>query len=392
MARALPHHALARLVESPALVHAVRALPGPAFAALVRTIGVEDAVELVALATTPQLVAAFDEDLFGNPRPGEAETFDAARFGTWLAILLEAGDAVAAQRASELDLDFLVHALSSLVLVLDHDALLARMADGGRDARRADKAIESSLSEQLDGYLLVARRVEAWDAALALIVALDRDHRAFLERLLDRCAIAASDYVDDLAALAGVLSEADAAAEDALAAREDRRAAQGYVEPRAAKAFLAAARAPVVAEARDPLTRAYFRELAPTTAVATELPDELRALLDAAPDDRALPAPPSPVVLALRELAPDVYARRMAELAYLANVLVAGATAPGGGRFSPHAASEAVLALIGEAAAARGAREPTAIAAVLATTEADRLFREAASARARAHPGAPATW
>jgi len=381
-------HALARLVESPALVQTVRSLPGPAFAALVRRIGVEDAGELVALATTEQLVAAFDEDLFGNPRPGEQETFDPARFVIWLEVLLEAGDAIAAQRTSELDLDFVVHALGSLIVVLEHEAIDTRMAEGDRDARLADKAIDNALSESIDGYLLISRRHDGWDAVLSLVLALDRDHRTFLERVLDRCAAINSDYLDDLAALVGVLSERESNAEDALGAREDRRTAQGYVEPRAAKAFLAAARAPIVAPARDPLTRAYLRELDHTPHVAeTELPDELRALLDDAPE-RALPAAPSPILAALRELPAEAYAARMRELAYLANVLVAGATYDGR-RFAPYEATQAVLATIALAAALRGASEPDALRALLASTEADHLFREAASHLAKIDPRSP---
>lgn len=69
---------LSRLIATPDLVRAVQALPGPTFSALVRRIGVEDAGELLALASNEQLVDAFDEDLFRNDRPGERETFDAA--------------------------------------------------------------------------------------------------------------------------------------------------------------------------------------------------------------------------------------------------------------------------------------------------------------------------
>ena len=75
-----PTTLLARLIGSPDLARTVRALPLGTFAALVRHVGVEDAGEIVALATTDQLVAAFDEDLFVNTRPGERETFDPRRF------------------------------------------------------------------------------------------------------------------------------------------------------------------------------------------------------------------------------------------------------------------------------------------------------------------------
>lgn len=362
---------LARLVDAPDLVRGVRALPPPAFSALVRRIGVEDAGPIVALATTEQLVAAFDEDLFDNPRPGERETFDPARFATWLEVLLEAGDAVAARRVSELSIDFVVHALGSLVVVLDDAALRMQMADGGSDARRVDKAIESSLSEELDGYLLIARRHDGWDAVLALVLALDRDHRAFLERVLERCAAIASALLDDLAELAGVLTESEAVADEVEAEREARRAAAGYVEPRAARAFLAHARGPFTPE-RDPLTRAYFRELAPVTATATAIPDELRAILAEVEPERLLPAPLSPVLEALRELPPAIHAARLAELTYLANVLIAGASTDSR-RYTPHEAATEVLATVERGLAAWGG-DPVR---VLETTPCDVVFRRA---------------
>ena len=193
------------------------------FAALVREIGLEDAGELVAMATTEQLVTAFDEDLFVSQRPGERETFDPDRFVTWLEVLLEAGDRAAADRVAELSPDFVVRALSSPLLVLDHDALAARMSEAGRQGARAEKAIESSLSEEIDGYLLIARRPDGWDAVLALILALDERHRGLLERLLDRCAYLCRGYVDDLSALHEVLSAEESLAEDVEAEREERR-------------------------------------------------------------------------------------------------------------------------------------------------------------------------
>jgi hypothetical protein len=373
---------LSRLVETPALVDELRTLPPPAFAALVRQIGVEDAGGIVALATTEQLVAAFDEDLFANARPGEREAFDAGRFATWLEILREAGDGVAAARVAELSLDFVVHALGELMLVLDHQALLLHMADGGAAARRVDKAIDGSLSEELDGYLLVARRVDGWDAALAVVLALDRDHRAFLERVLDRCCAIAGAQLDDLDALADVLTEQDALVDAVDAEREARRAAAGHVEPRQAKAFLAHARGPFQPP-RDPITRAYFRELALAPVVAAAIPDELRAAIAgvAAYHDgaRTLAAPASPLGEALQRLDPATRDARMAELAYLANVLVAAGTTPAGDRYAPHAAGVEVLAVVERALVRRDACDVAAIAEVLRAVECDRLFREASA-------------
>ncbi len=420
---------LARLIDAPNLVVAVRALAPTTFAALVRHVGVEDAGELVALATTPQLVAAFDQDLFVNEQAGERETFDRARFVTWLEVLLEAGDAVAAARVVELSEDFVVHALTSILIVLDDEALRERMSEGGYDVDIADKAIESSLSEEIDGYLLLSKESEGWDAALALILALDRDHRAFLERILDRAAALSSHYVEDLEALTEALSGSESLAEDVEAEREERRAEQGFVEPRAARAFLTLAREPFSGSAekapRDALTKSYFRSSGNGAAqtMAAPPPEGDTAALLAAIDEviageslgkrvdgargsaagrtaqlrlRAEEGEGTALEgasdggtfsVALRLLAEQdarAFGARMDELAYLANVLVAGAM-KNGGRFEAAEAAEAALATVGFGAEleARGGRRRAATAAelclVLRASPADALFRRASS-------------
>lgn len=394
---------LSRLIDAPALVHTVRALPGPAFAALVRHVGLEDAGELVALATTEQLVAAFDEDLFSNVRPGERETLDPARFATWLEVLLEAGEAVAAARVAALSEDFVAHALSGLMVVLDHEALLARMGEGDDNARAADKAIESCHCEELDGYLLVSRDHDGWDAALALILALDRDHRDTLVRVLDRCASASARYVDDLDALTEVLSAGDSLADDVEGDREDRRARLGHVDPRSARSFLTLAKRPstVGAAVRDPVTRRYFRELERhTPAVAHRAPPKANtpALLSAIAAVVSGPAaglagpvghedgPARPLVEAMQLLADldvDAFHQRMTELAYLDNVLLAGFDSPNG-RLRPMDAAEAVLATVSFGAALAAdppaTITPSALRDVLRHATADGLFRLASRA------------
>lgn len=394
---------LTRLIDMPDLVPSVRALPPPTFSTLIRHIGVEDAGEIIALATTEQLVAAFDEDLFSNDRPGERESFDSERFLTWLEVLLEAGDDVAAARIVELSEDFVIQAISSVVLVLDHDALQSRMGDGGDDAEAADKAIESCLSEEIDGYLLISRQHDGWDAMLALIVALDRDHRSFLVRVLDRCADMASRFLDDLDELAQLLSAEESLAEDVEAEREDRRGKQGYVEARAAKNFLTLSKTPLEENAkRDPVTRAYFRDLEPVVLGKVQSAQDMAKasrLLEAV--QGALPEPPKlltsgpetaekgprivEAIRVLHENAPKIFAERMEEFAYLTNVIVAGASKKDG-RFELAEAAEAVLATVALGAELvaldkRGKKRKATVAElflVLQENPADMLFRKAA--------------
>lgn len=413
---------LSSLIELPDLASRIQALPAPLFAALVRRIGVEDAGELVALATTEQLVQAFDEDLFVSSRAGERESLDVGRFVAWLEVLLEAGEAVAAARVAELDEDFVAHALGGVLLVLDEDALRERLDEGDEDeATQVDKALDSALTEDIDGYVLVAKVHDGWEAVLALVLALDRDHRALLVRLLDRLARVGGRYIDDLEELSSVLSEGESLAEDAEAAREDRRSKQGYVEARAARAFLSLARKPeggARPTERDPLTRAYFRELErarpsamPGTvahAAPSGLPARvLRELEDGGSGGGRLarrggaPAQATSIdafTEALRELSrtePKLFGERMEELAYLTNVLVAGHDRDGS-RLSPKEAADAAIATVccGAALEARALRPKTEkeappssseLAEVLRQRSADILFRVASSALGANH-------
>ena len=115
-----PTSLLVDLIESPDLVRTIQTVSPHTFSAIIKRVGIEDAGEIVAVATTEQIVTAFDEDLFTNRRPGEREAFDVNRFIVWLEVLLQAGDDVAARRFSELSEQFVVQALSSILLVLDY--------------------------------------------------------------------------------------------------------------------------------------------------------------------------------------------------------------------------------------------------------------------------------
>jgi hypothetical protein len=414
---------LNRVIELPELATTIQALPSQTFAALIRKVGVEDAGELIALATREQLVQAFDEDLFVSERAGERESLDFARFIVWLEVLLEAGDEVAARRIAQLDEDFVAHALSGALLVLDQDALRDRLDEGDEEeARRVDKSLESALSEDIDGYILVAKQQDGWDAVLTLVLALDRDHRALLVRLLERLAQLGSTYLDDLEELSTVLSEGESLAEDAEAAREDRRSKQGYVDARSARAFLALARKPAVEERpadRDPLTRAYFREVErgrpsaaghPADTAAPGLPlAVLRELDEAGVRGSRLALNGSSTQTptldafteALRDLSrnePGRFGERMEELAYLANVLIAGDDRDGA-RLLPQEAADAAIATVcyGATLEVRALRSKTKrkmpptsaeFSALLRERGADILFRVASSALAAgAAPG-----
>jgi len=71
-------HLLARILDEPTLVAAAQSLPAQALGKVISHVGLEDAGEIVALATTSQLESIFDDDLWRSPSPGKDGTFDAA--------------------------------------------------------------------------------------------------------------------------------------------------------------------------------------------------------------------------------------------------------------------------------------------------------------------------
>ena len=387
---------LTRILDEPDLPARVQELPPAALGALIDHIGLEDAGEIVALATTEQLAHVFDEDLWKNERPGEEERFDAERFVVWLGILLEAGEQHAAKRLSELPEDLVTLALHRHVLVLDVDALAAEMEDAGEDAEDTDKALTSCLYEELDGYQIVSRRHEGWDTVLTAILALDRDHHAFLVRVLDRCVAMTTEYIESNGGLYEVLTSDEMLEGDVAGDREDRRAETGHVPPTDAAAFLklAKAGADVAPTEHDPITRAYFRRLVKTTtatrkasgarpAAMLDAPSATFARLPAGPV--AGPAPAEPLLIrAMRQLAEDDPARfdeRTEELAYLVNVLVAGCSFRGR-RLRPVEAAAAVIATCSEGLAlALQAKSPRKAGAATTTPTLD-----AAGAALREHP------
>ncbi|MFZ5897232.1 MAG: DUF6178 family protein [Myxococcota bacterium] len=408
---------LARLLDTPNLARRVAELSPAALTRVIDEVGLEDAGEIVALASTEQLVGVFDEDLWRNDAPGEEEEFDARRFGTWLSVLLEAGEGFAAERVSELSLDFVTLAFNKLMLVLNVDVMVEEFDGGGEEVDQVEKALSNCVYEEVDEFQLVAQQADGWDAMLTLVLALDRDHRGFLRRVLERCCDMSHAFIEENGGLYSVLNDEEMLENDARAEREDRRAAAGYVAATQAKSFLALAAAESGGAerdggmesggaerdgVRDAVTRAYFRELGDESrnvdkaqVHAARRVSRIEQLLTqaeggeraaqrlAAVSARAVEGELM-LVRALRALeadASEVVAARREELAYLANVLVAGASLAGR-RFRPVEALEAALAVTNlglelalEVSDRRSAEVNGDATTVLQKCSADLLFR-----------------
>ena len=399
---------LMRILERPGLVAAVRELPGAVLGKLIDRIGLEDAGELVALASTAQLERIFDDDLWRADRAGGDETFRPERFALWLRVMLEAGDEALVRRLCELPPDLVALGVHRLVLVVDIDVVEEALSPGDEEAEALASALENCAFEEWEDLRVIAREPDAWDDVWYALLALDRDHHDRLRAILDQCVELNAEYISGQGGFFQVLTATEMLDSDVAAARDDRRAAEGFVSPADARAFLELARRGG-GDARDPITRAYFRELAKPAAPAKvadpppkreadgarELVALLRQAEVIAPEvvraQGALPAMPDAkpeqahVVVPLfeqamkdlRERDPDVFSARVREVSYLVNVWIAGG-AHAGRRPRPTEAMEVVLKTCeaGLRAHVGTARVNAHQAlALLLTTPADVLFR-----------------
>ncbi len=383
---------LDRLLDTPDLARVVQALEPRALHRLVRTCGLEDCGGIVALATTEQLLRVFDDDLWRSDTAGEEERFDAGRFGLWLEVLADVDVALAARKLVEMDFDLVTAALTRHVLVLGPGSPGAGGAagDAGPDesdpdeaarAARVEQALEDGLACDFAGYRVVARRAESWDALLAVLVALDSDHHLFFSRLMRRCHRISAESLEG-GGFEEVLTAEEQVLSDVAADRERRREEEGYVAPSDAAAFLELARrAPRrlegAASDRDPVSAAWFRErearakrksrrgrAKPARAEPREGESPARdvvsfvatlqqagvfsnarrpRLLEGPSDGGSRLSRVRAHLHFVREHDPALHSQRLEEIAYLANVLVAGCSFQSR-KFRAVEAADAVLA------------------------------------------------
>jgi hypothetical protein len=413
---------LMRILERPGLVAAVRELPGAVLGKLIDRIGLEDAGELVALASTAQLERVFDDDLWRADRAGGDETFRPERFALWLRVMLDAGEDALVRRLCELPQDLVALAVHRLVLVMDMDVIEEMLRPGDEEAAQLERALEYSTFEEWEELRLIARDPDVWEDVWNALLLLDREHHDRLRAILERCCEMSTEYISGQGGLFQVLTADEMLDSDVAAARDDRRVAEGFVSPADARAFLELARrgkgkgrAKGEDEGeRDPITRAYFRNLSrPAVAAKVDEPrqregapaaradvGDLAALLREA--EVIAPAPAGTPLLApaaagdpkpgqahlvaplleqamndLRERDPRLFDTRVQELGYLVNVWIAGG-AHEGRTPRPVEALETVLRTCDAGLRAQlpaGPPTPDQALAALAQTPADALFR-----------------
>ncbi len=408
---------LARLLDTPFLARVVPHLPPETLHQLIRSQGLDACGELVTSATPAQLTSLLDLDLWRHARPGRDEQFDVDRFGEWVEVLVDTGHSVAARTVAALDKDLVIVGLSRYVRVFDPGIFepTAQSDDEPTDrheAMREGDAMEPSddapmhnssgnwLECEVAGYIVRARRADAWDAIITLLVTLGAEHGSYFNAVMQGCRLLSNsrpeiDGLDDL------LLAPEQHLHDVAIERERRRSQQGYATPADARAFLEMARQPKPSRSGasvtgavkgNPIVTAYFRaadeapespkasaQLTNVHVDATDAPESIveviellaeagmmptrpRALLEAADAD-----PQAARLTRLRRLMEYVgdtddtaYLTRSRELAFLANTLLAGCSVQSR-PFTPQEASDAAASICNLGLEYWPARWPSAI-------------------------------
>jgi hypothetical protein len=305
--------------------------------------GLEDCAELVAHAKPAQLSRVFDLDLWRPARPGRDDQFDAERFGLWIEVLVEAGADLAAEKLSQLPIEQLIIGFAHHARVFDIAAVAAWDTTDGE--RIEPRAVDDALDCEVGGYHLVARREDAWQAIVAVLRSLDTHHRPRFDELMTALR-SLSNSGRERDGLDTLLDAADQMMFDAGSERERRRTKQGFASPADARAFLQMSRCARsgVVPAPNPLARAYFRSFdVPAALDESYAPkadaDVIKVLTEAgvipqgAPQGLLTGAHDQSVdrladlhhhMRLVFERDQAAFEERHAELAYLANALIAG--------------------------------------------------------------------
>ena len=413
-------HRLARLLDTPFLARVVPHLPPETLHQLIRYRGLDACGELVTSATPAQLTSLLDLDLWRHAQPGRDEQFDVDRFGEWLEVLVDTGDSVAARTVAALDKNLVVAGLSRYVRVFDPGIFepTAQSDDEPTDRHEAmregdsmdadDAPVHDSSGDWLEcevgGYIVRARRADAWDAIVTLLLALDAEHGNYFHAVMQGCR-RLSNSRPEIDGLDDLLLAPEQHLHDVTIERERRRSQQGYATPADARAFLEMARQPKHTRSGasmtgsitvNPIVTAYFRaaDEAPESsnetarspertlesstspslsltashssdvhAHATDVPESLEAVMELLTEAGVMPERPRALLEAadadpqaarltrlrrlmayVRDTHETAYFTRSRELAFLANTLLAGCSVQSR-PFTPQEASDAAAGI-----------------------------------------------
>lgn len=344
---------LERLLQAPDLLRAIPRLHPTVLHRVIDACGLEDCAEVIALATPAQIARVLDADVWRAPRPGFDEELDAERFGMWIDVLMYSDAAAAVRKLPELDLQLVIAGLARHIAVFDAAAGTYTTLDGERiSPARSTKGMHAC---DVGGYLVEARRTEAWDAIVELLQALDAEHPAYFHRVMRGCRRLSSGRREQDASH-DLLEDDEQEMFDLACARESRREREGYVPPAQARAFLQTARHIDISgnpPPASPLVTAYFRALDPEPAPDGEIGHD-SAVADILRDEGVLPQQPRTLLSAGSGSPPErlgaiqAFAQQhglsVDQLVYLANTLMAGASLQSR-PFTRQEASDAAIAV-----------------------------------------------
>jgi uncharacterized protein DUF6178 len=339
---------LERLLNTPNLEKIVPTLQPAILHRVIEQCGLEDSAELIALATPEQLTQVLDLDVWRTRAPVLDEVFDADRFGVWIAVLMESGTEVAAEKILRLDIELVIAGLARHLAVFDNGvAAFYTTLDG---EQMGGPCAHKDVVSGIGGYAIETRRTSAWDPIVELLAFLATEHPEYFHRLMRGC-VHLSSGTREADGFHDLLQEGEQDMFDLASDRESRREQQGYVSPAQARAFLTDARElrlDAMPPARSPIAAAYFRPNEPTAAAGDDTAGIFQILLEAGvltPRPRGLPGPAEPRSnrLALIEAYLTAHPASAEELVYLVNAVMAGCSIQNR-PFTAQEASDAAIA------------------------------------------------
>jgi hypothetical protein len=375
------------LLDAPHLARLVPHLAPETLHQLILHSGLDACGELVVSATPEQLTSVLDLDLWRHPQPGRDEQFDADRFGEWLEVLVDTGDAVAARTVAALDTHLVIVGLSRYIRLFDPGTFEPTESSDDEAVDRNEMMNSETSGDvpecEVGGYLVRARRTDAWDAIVTLLVTLETEHTDYFHAVMQGCR-RLSNSRPEIDGLDDLLMAPEQHLHDVAIERDRRRSRHGFASPADARAFLQMARQPGRhlpdgTSSTNPVAAAYFRAADDTAASAADdashlprralatgsagdsfsealdaivgvlaeaglVPQRPRALLEGAEPAESRLTRIQPLMEYVRDTDDTAYFNRNRELAFLANALMSGCSIQSR-PFTPQEASDAAVSI-----------------------------------------------
>lgn len=326
------------LLDMPDLSAVIQTMTPEQLLVVVKKNGLEESAELLAQATPEQLSRMLDEDLWKSPNPGQDQIFDSKQFSLWMNVLNDMGPKKAAEKIAAMDSSFLAMAFSGQIQVFKTEVLQQIIGSNKEQGALLEKLIESRLNYEFSEHIIIARSDQSWDSIIEILMELDQER---LTKLLDHLAALSDDLLTGNDQWEELLSLEEQLENDFIDDREKRREALGYITPRHAALWLTEVRqsppkdlldAPVPEETRDYFEKAAERQYAKAANNDYQVASSTnRLFLENQPGLIKKKAVEDTWIIhdalyALAEADRQLYSRRMEELIYLSNLLMAGCT------------------------------------------------------------------